>query len=534
MKLKSATSLDNWNTSSTKLNILAQGTYDSGIYREIVPLLWQRMSEKPRYWRIVFKCLNVTEYFIRHGSQRFIEEAKEKQYQIKLLQNFHYVDSEEKDRGAAIRQKAKDLCELLDDDMRIRQLRQEAVKNADKFQALSSNGATMSSSTGAYGAGGYDTGSSNARYGGYEGETSYDSGEHPTVDYSDTASTPNDAHTTTARSKRKKDTVVAGSAHSPHAAAVNDAFDSNFDDFERDLQQATANSLEDVKPAAKASARTTKAPTPTNGDFSDHEGSDALPAKERTKAKKKKRAVVNKAVVAFGDNGLMAPPGSSSSGSKSSSKQKDLLSLEDEFGTLSTSSTTPSAAPRPTQPSTAKSQSASDDFLSFEAQPSNAHAATSSSNSSQASLFDQLASRGTATASSATAPRSPAAATHNSDIDLFSSLNASSQPSKPSHQFQQRSAAPAASPAASTFDETGDSWDSALVSLPTSQTAPAAPRSAKPTAGGFSAQPKPHATAGNSTSADALFFDVPSTSSSQQPPKTTNTDIDPFADLFNK
>lgn len=177
IKLKSATSLDNWNTSSTKLNILAQGTYDSGIYREIVPLLWQRMSEKPRYWRIVFKCLTVTEYFIRHGSQRFIEEAKDKVYQIKLLQNFHYVDSEEKDRGAAIRQKAKEVCDLLDDDMKIRQLRQEAVKNADKFQAISSKGEHNSTTTGAYGAGGYDNGSSSSsRNGGYEGGN-----EHPTV-----------------------------------------------------------------------------------------------------------------------------------------------------------------------------------------------------------------------------------------------------------------------------------------------------------------------------------------------------------------
>lgn len=92
MKLKSATSLDNWNPSSTKLNILAQGTYDPGIYREIVPLLWQRLGEKPKYWRIVWKSLYVVDYFIRHGSERFINEAKDKTYTIQMLQNFHYVD----------------------------------------------------------------------------------------------------------------------------------------------------------------------------------------------------------------------------------------------------------------------------------------------------------------------------------------------------------------------------------------------------------------------------------------------------------
>ena len=164
--------------------------------------------------------------------------------------------------------------------MRIRKLRQDAVKNADKFQALSSNGFSGGSSgVGSYGAGGYDSGNCGnprataGKYGGYEGDSNFDNTEHPTVDYSDTATSGdfNDSATTGSKSrggKKKKQSAVTSSAD--HDAAVDAAFEASFDDeFERDLQQATSASL-----AESRAPKPSQSPTATHddGNYSDHEG----------------------------------------------------------------------------------------------------------------------------------------------------------------------------------------------------------------------------------------------------------------------
>lgn len=67
---------------------------DSDGFREIMPLVWQRMDEKGRNWRIVFKTLCLLEACIRYGSERVIDEAKERIYAIKTLTDFQYTDPE--------------------------------------------------------------------------------------------------------------------------------------------------------------------------------------------------------------------------------------------------------------------------------------------------------------------------------------------------------------------------------------------------------------------------------------------------------
>lgn len=93
-KVKEATSNENWGTSNTVLREIARSTFDYDGYREIMPLIWQRLDEKGRNWRVVFKTLTLLEICIKYGSERVIDETKERIYAIKTLMDFQHFDPE--------------------------------------------------------------------------------------------------------------------------------------------------------------------------------------------------------------------------------------------------------------------------------------------------------------------------------------------------------------------------------------------------------------------------------------------------------
>ena len=93
-KVKEATSNENWGTSNTTLREIAKGTFDYDGYREIMPLIWQRLDERGTNWRIVFKTITLLETCVKYGSERVIDETKERIYAIKTLMDFQHFDNE--------------------------------------------------------------------------------------------------------------------------------------------------------------------------------------------------------------------------------------------------------------------------------------------------------------------------------------------------------------------------------------------------------------------------------------------------------
>lgn len=55
-KVKEATSIDNWGASSTLKNDIARATFDYMGFKEVMPVLWKRMGENARNWRIIYKA----------------------------------------------------------------------------------------------------------------------------------------------------------------------------------------------------------------------------------------------------------------------------------------------------------------------------------------------------------------------------------------------------------------------------------------------------------------------------------------------
>ncbi|ETO16143.1 hypothetical protein RFI_21215 [Reticulomyxa filosa] len=91
-KVKDATSNENWGTSSTLKNEIADATHDYQSFREIMGILWKRIGEKDSNWRIVFKSLDLLMFLLKCGHERVVDEIRDHQFALRALQSFSYID----------------------------------------------------------------------------------------------------------------------------------------------------------------------------------------------------------------------------------------------------------------------------------------------------------------------------------------------------------------------------------------------------------------------------------------------------------
>ncbi|MBW0529889.1 hypothetical protein O181_069604 [Austropuccinia psidii MF-1] len=172
-KVRDATNDDPWGASSTLMQEIAQGTFNFQQFNEIMPTIYKRFTEKEaREWRQIYKALQLLEYLIKHGSERVIDDARSHISMIKILRNFHYVDDKGKDQGLNVRNRAKEIAELLSDLDRVRQERRKAKASKNKYTGVGNDGASFTSSTGSrYGRFGSDAGGFS---GGFHNESNED------------------------------------------------------------------------------------------------------------------------------------------------------------------------------------------------------------------------------------------------------------------------------------------------------------------------------------------------------------------------
>jgi epsin len=73
-------------------------------------------------WVSIEKAIDVLDYLIRNGSERVIDETRDKIFLLKQLQNFHVTNKEGKEKGGAIRERCKMIVELISDTERLREV----------------------------------------------------------------------------------------------------------------------------------------------------------------------------------------------------------------------------------------------------------------------------------------------------------------------------------------------------------------------------------------------------------------------------
>lgn len=126
-----------------------------------MPMIYRRFTEKAaEEWRQIYKALQLLEFLIKHGSERVIDDARGHLTLLKMLRQFHYIDLNGKDQGINVRNRAKELADLLGDVDKIRQERKKARATKNKYTGVE----------GGVG-GGFSSGGSGSRYGGFGSES---------------------------------------------------------------------------------------------------------------------------------------------------------------------------------------------------------------------------------------------------------------------------------------------------------------------------------------------------------------------------
>ncbi|XP_027741376.1 clathrin interactor 1 [Empidonax traillii] len=137
-KVREATNDDPWGPSGQLMGEIAKATFMYEQFPELMNMLWTRMlKDNKKNWRRVYKSLLLLAYLIRNGSERVVTSAREHIYDLRSLENYHFVDENGKDQGINIRQKVKEMVEFAQDDDRLREERKKAKKNKDKYIGVS-------------------------------------------------------------------------------------------------------------------------------------------------------------------------------------------------------------------------------------------------------------------------------------------------------------------------------------------------------------------------------------------------------------
>ncbi|KAE8270099.1 hypothetical protein A4X09_0g2258 [Tilletia walkeri] len=133
IKVRDATSNDPWGPSGAQMNELAQLSYNQNDFIEMMEILDKRLNDKGKNWRHVFKALTVLDYLIHAGSENVIIYFRDNLYLVKTLKEFQHIDDLGKDQGANVRQKAKDITNLLQDEGRLREERRSRASMRDRM-----------------------------------------------------------------------------------------------------------------------------------------------------------------------------------------------------------------------------------------------------------------------------------------------------------------------------------------------------------------------------------------------------------------
>jgi epsin len=137
--------------------------------------------------------LQLLEFLIKHGSERVVDDARSHLSLIRMLRQFHYIDTNGKDQGINVRNRSQELVKLLGDVEAIRAERKKARANRNKFGGMEGTGGAFSSGGGG---GGRYGGFGSDSYGGYSGGVFGDGGGFGG------ASDPSDFRDTARRSSR--------------------------------------------------------------------------------------------------------------------------------------------------------------------------------------------------------------------------------------------------------------------------------------------------------------------------------------------
>lgn len=160
-----ALSSKNWGASSTLLADIASETGDYEKFSIIMEVIWNSLEVEGRSWKQLFKALTLIEFLIKNGSERCVEVFRDRVYKIRTLEHFNCYEAGV-DKGSGVREKSKQVVELLGNNETIRSEREKARNLRNKFVGISNDGRNSG-----FGGGGNYSGGNDSR-------DNYSSGRH--------------------------------------------------------------------------------------------------------------------------------------------------------------------------------------------------------------------------------------------------------------------------------------------------------------------------------------------------------------------
>ncbi|XP_059526612.1 epsin-3 isoform X1 [Myotis daubentonii] len=133
IKVREATSNDPWGPPSSLMSEIADLTFNTVAFAEVMGMLWRRLNDSGKNWRHVYKALTLLDYLLKTGSERVAHQCRENLFTIQTLKDFQYVDRDGKDQGVNVREKVKQVMALLKDEERLRQERTHALKTKERM-----------------------------------------------------------------------------------------------------------------------------------------------------------------------------------------------------------------------------------------------------------------------------------------------------------------------------------------------------------------------------------------------------------------
>ncbi|CAJ0583492.1 unnamed protein product, partial [Mesorhabditis spiculigera] len=138
VKVREATSNDPWGPSTALMNEIADLTNNPMAFTEIMSIIWKRLNDHGKNWRHVYKSLVLLDFLIKCGNEKVAHQCRENIYAIETLKDFQHVE-DNRDQGLNIREKAKQMASLLNDEERLKNERTRFMLTRNR---LRQNGGT--------------------------------------------------------------------------------------------------------------------------------------------------------------------------------------------------------------------------------------------------------------------------------------------------------------------------------------------------------------------------------------------------------
>ncbi|PSC70401.1 Clathrin interactor EPSIN 3 isoform A [Micractinium conductrix] len=184
LKVEEATNAETWGPHGSVMNQIADAAFDPENYRQIMGVLARRLQERDENWRMCYKALLLLEHLLKHGPGKIVGDVQSSAGVLDRLCNFQYKDPNMKDHGVNVRHRAKEILDLVNSSDRLRDERDKAKANRQKYRGVSadqmrsggyggassgSSGLGGSSSFGRAGSDRYTAGTSGSLYGASSG-----------------------------------------------------------------------------------------------------------------------------------------------------------------------------------------------------------------------------------------------------------------------------------------------------------------------------------------------------------------------------